>query len=115
MVKGNLLQSRSSDKVECIVDGKSYKWTKGDIVELMKVRDRNPMDEYYVVDIRYIKEVNVYGVGRHTHTYRIWFYCVMDTDSGVLSGSKLTTMDIDNMDMKMRDMKLDKVLSNQSS
>jgi hypothetical protein len=114
MVLASLLQSKSVDIVEFSVDGVLYRWTKGDIVELMKARDKNEWDPYYVVDIRDIKEVNVYGAGRHTHTYRIWFYCVMDTDSGVLSGSKLTTMDIDDMMVKMRDIKLDKVLSNQS-
>lgn len=48
MVKSGLLQSRGLDIVECDVDGKLYGWTKSDIVELMKVRDKNPYDEYYV-------------------------------------------------------------------
>lgn len=109
------------DIVECSVDGKLYGWTKADIVELMKVRDRNPMDEYYVVDIESVRLYNVYSVYSRGYmhngnkTFRVWFMMVKDSSDGLLTGFKRTSMDIDDMVVRMREMKLDKVLSNQDT
>lgn len=124
MVKSGLLQSRGLDIVECDVDGKLYGWTKSDIVELMKVRDKNPYDEYYVVDIESVKVYNVYTMYTSSsrgskynsnRTFRVWFMMVKDSSDGVLTVSKRTSMDIDDMVVRMREMKLDKVLMDSQS
>lgn len=117
MVKSGLLQSRGLDIVECDVDGKLYGWTKGDMFDLMSERDGNLDDRYGIVDIKRV-EWTFTNSRRSTdgdftaswRTFRIYFDMIK---VGYPSVSKLTHMDIDDVVVKMRDLKLGKVLSNQ--
>jgi hypothetical protein len=119
MVKGVLVGFVPSDGVECIVGDKSYMWSKGDLVELMKVYDSNKDDPYYVMDIKQVKLFNVYNhrpQERYHHStsmFRIWFNMAKDTTDG--RKYFLTHMDINDMVVRMRDIKVQKLLTvNQS-
>lgn len=47
---------------------------------------------------------------KSNRTFRVWFMMVKDGSDGVLTISKRTSMDIDDMVVRMREMKLQKLL-----
>jgi len=128
MISGSIVGFNSLDIVECNVDGMLYKFTKGDVFELMKVQDRiigggleritSPKGYSFcdITGIRLDKRYGMFPVNQYVNgslrrytpsypTFRISF-TLLNT-GGILMGS---SMDIDDLPSRIRQLRLERLV-----
>lgn len=114
MITGVIYGFNPKDTIDVRANSIRYKWTQGDILDVMKMHDRVVWDRYkvhYIANISYLnRSFYKSNTVRANHPYFFRISFMMSKDNG---SSGMTVMDVWDMVGKIRQVKLERVVGDE--